>query len=149
MAASFDDAHDTVWRASVAGRFWAVACVACWLALVAGATAGGAPGGEVALLWLSLAAVAVGAWRWSFVPFVALTDSGVVVQNPFRRTTLAYADIATASSGSYGLTITRRSGGSVAVWAVQKSGRRRRQAKSESPADEVAKAIGTRAGLDV
>lgn len=146
MASSNADARDTVWRVTAVGRFGAVAISVVWLALAVGFTVGNEP--SVVLLWVAFAAIMIGAWRWAFVPFIALTDTGVVIQNRLLRATVAYADIAAVQPGYSGLTITRRSGGSVTAWAVQKTNMKRWQGREDTRADQVAGAIRARAGLE-
>jgi hypothetical protein len=99
----------------------------------------------VALLGAAFAVLAwvVFAWR----PSITLTDTEVVVRNPFLFQRIALKDVARVGPGYGGLVITTRGGARTSAWAVQKSnlatwtGRRTR-------ADEVAEAIIAAAKLE-
>lgn len=132
-----------LWRVRLAGRVSGVVVVLGWVALSALITVGSTVGFAV-LLWCTVAVIALGFWRWAFVPYVALTADGVVVQNALRRVTVAWSDISRVYPGSAGLAIYRRSGGAVIAWAVQKSNAKIWLHK-RSRADFVAETIMARA----
>lgn len=71
------------------------------------------------LCWLWAVVSVVLAWRFVAVPFIAATESGVVVQNAFLRYTFAWSEIADVRGGYYGLRIVRTDGTSVSASAVQ------------------------------
>jgi hypothetical protein len=74
------------------------------------------------------------------VPYVALTDQALVVQNPLSRTVVPYAAIVQVKAGYYGVRIRRHDGTSVAIWAIQKSNAAS-LTKKHTRADEVVEAI--------
>lgn len=79
-------------------------------------------------------------WRFSLYPAVILTETELIVRNPYGQRRVALPDVVDAAPGYGGLTVTTSTGEHVVAWAVQKSnlatwtGRRTR-------ADEVAEAI--------
>jgi hypothetical protein len=135
-----------VWRVRPAGRLAAILVVMAWASLVAGVSAGGAATGIVLALWSGLLVVGLAAWRWAFVPYVALTASAVVVQNRVSRLQVAYRDIESVRAGYRGLMITRAGARPVVAWAVQKSNIASWSHK-RTRADEVAELIISRSGL--
>lgn len=133
-----------VWRVTSAGRIGGAALGTCWLALVFGLTVGGSvTSGAIALFWITLAIVIVGIWRWAFVPYIALTPDGVIVQNRLTKRSVPYAAIAEVESGFYGLRLVTKDHDVVTAWAVQKSNASKWTHRS-TRADEVAAAITTR-----
>jgi hypothetical protein len=83
---------------------------------------------------------AVAIWLFAFRPSLTLTDSDVIVRNPWGTRVIPLADIAGFGGAYAGLSIQLRSGGSVAAWAVQKSNAAK-WAGAKTRADEVADAI--------
>jgi hypothetical protein len=136
------DAAD-VWLVPPGSRTAAGVVTVGWCVLAAGVTLTGGAAGDDVLLWVIAVLIAVVAWRWSFVPYVALTEDAVVVQNMFTRTEVHYADIEAVMVSYSGVTIRRAGGRPVVPWAVQKSGRATLMHK-ESRADELAAAIRER-----
>lgn len=136
-------ADTQIWRVTPRGRAAAVVVAVAVVALAVGVTAGGSSVGVVVILWLAAVFVGLGAWRWAFVPYVAMNATGLDVQNFLGRAQISYDDIDAVGVSYAGLTIVRRSGRPVVAWAVQKSNlaiwfhRRTR-------ADEVADAIRAR-----
>lgn len=110
------------WRVRPAGRAGAVLVVLVWTALAVGISAGGASVGVATTIWCCVPILAACAWRWAFVPYVALEPGVLLVQNRLGRChRIAYTDVAMINAGYYGLTIRRHSGPRVVAWAVQKS----------------------------
>jgi hypothetical protein len=89
-----------MWRVSPLGRLGAGVVVGFWIVLSLVFTLAEVPRGVVLGAWLTTALIAVGAWRWAFVPFVALTAKAVVVQNRLRRTVIPYSDVADVQPGA-------------------------------------------------
>jgi ABC-type transport system involved in cytochrome bd biosynthesis fused ATPase/permease subunit len=115
-----------------------------WVALTVGvAMGGGVGGGAVALLSAAAVIIVIGVWRWAFVPYVALTDQGVEVQNRLLRASVPYSDISEVRGGYYGLTIVTKRDEIVTAWAVQKSNWAR-WTKKQTRADAVRAAIMAR-----
>lgn len=138
-------AETQIWRVTPAGRVIAVVVVLGFVVVAAGVTVGGTSPGIAVILWCATVAIGIGAWRWAFVPYVALTPDGVVVQNMFDRVEVPYPDIALVGVSYAGLTIRRGSGGRLVVaWAVQKSNFARWM-RRRTRADDVADAIRARA----
>ena len=82
-----DAAQRQLWRVSSKGRVCAVLVFLIWLALTLWITIGGnrTPGAGAAptvILWIGTAAIALGAWRCSFVPYVEATSPELVICNP-------------------------------------------------------------------
>ena len=124
-----------LWRVRPAGRVAGAGVASASALLAAGVTAGGGVSvGVIVLLWCVTIFVALGAWRWAFVPYVALGSESLVVQNRLLRSTVMYRNIASARAGYYGVTIEKRDGTRTCAWAVQKS--------------NVARAGGTRTRVD-
>lgn len=88
-----------------------------------------------------------GALAWLFVywPAVILTGTEVTVRNPWGTQRVPLGDVAGTGGAYAGLSIQRRSGGTVAAWAVQKSNLAKWSGKT-SRADEAAAAIMAAAG---
>src|SRR4051812_47010847 len=107
---------ETAWKVRRAGRVAGVMLVVFWVALSFGLTFAGFAGGVIAIVWAATGLVVVGVWRSAFVPYIALTERGVVVQNPLLRSNVPYADIASVDPGYYGITIRRRRGDAVTAW---------------------------------
>jgi len=59
-------------------------------------------------------------WRFCLVPQIAAADSGIVVDNPFRRSVIPWEDVTDVVPGPTGLIIRRREGRATIAWAVQK-----------------------------
>jgi hypothetical protein len=132
-----------VWLVPSGSRTAATVVTVGWCVLAAGVTLSGGAAGDDLLLWVIAVAIAVIAWRWSFVPYVALTQDAVIVQNMFNRVEVPYTDIESVAVSYSGVTIRRAEGRPVVPWAVQKSGRATLMHK-ESRADELAAAIRDR-----
>jgi hypothetical protein len=132
-----------VWLVPSGSRTAATVVTVGWCVLAAGVTLSGGAAGDDLLLWVVAVVIAVIAWRWSFVPYVALTPDAVIVQNMFSRTEVPYTDVESIAVSYSGVTIRRASGRPVVPWAVQKSGRATLMHK-ESRADELAVAIRDR-----
>jgi hypothetical protein len=80
------------------------------------AATGGSGAIGAAACWLG-GALAV--WRFAFFPYVEITETALVVQNPLRRYAIPWQDIASVRGGYNGLEISRRNGSSVDAWAIQ------------------------------
>jgi hypothetical protein len=108
-----------VWRVRVAGRVAGVCLVASWVALTALLSV---DGGVALTAILSTAALclALGVWRWAFVPSVTLGDSALFIVNRVGGQTVPYSQITNVSNGYYGIIVRMRDGNSVRAWAVQK-----------------------------
>ena len=135
-----------LWRVSFKGRAGAVVVLLGWSALTLCVTIGGnhTPGaGEspTVLLWVMTIAIALGAWRCAFVPYVEDTPSELVVQNPFTKVRTPWSQIQSVSPGSLGLIIhTKGRKRPTIAWAVQK-GRGARVRGTHTRADDVAAAL--------
>lgn len=140
--------QDQVWRVARGQRVGSIVLVVVWLALAVGFTLGGVTTGVIVMVWCVVPLLMLMAWRFSFVPHVALTPSSVVVTNRIGKTTIPYADIAAVHPGYYGTMIKRRSGGAVVAWAVQKPNWAT-WFKKRTRADELADAIRSRALADL
>jgi hypothetical protein len=113
--------QDQLWRVAKGQRIGSVVVSVVWVALAVGITVGGGVAtGVIVILWCVVPLMMLMAWRYSFVPYVAMTPTAAVVRNRVGQTTIPYADIAEIRPGYYGTTIKRRSGGAVVAWAVQK-----------------------------
>ena len=110
-----------MWRVSTGVQFGSALTVLAWGALSLGLTVSGVATNVLVMLWCMTVAVALIAWRWTFVPSATLGPASVVIQNPLRRSSVVYTDIAAVRPGYGGTTIVKRSGGRVTIWAVQKS----------------------------
>ena len=136
------DAPD-VWRVRLAARVGAVVLVVALLAVAVGVSVAGEAASVQLVLWAAFVVMCVGVWRWSFAPYIALTSTEVVVQNPLVRRAVGYADVDEVRTGIGGLEVKRRAGKPIAVWAVQKSTWARPSRRS-ARIDEVADAIRER-----
>jgi hypothetical protein len=126
----------------MSGRVAAVVVVLIWIGLAVGVTAG--YGAALAAVLCPIVIVALfGAWRLAFVPYVSVSASGVIVQNPIGRSTVPYSAIAEVGTGYTGLVLRLKNGRAVLCWAVQKSNAAK-WSQSRSRADEVADAIRAR-----
>lgn len=134
---------ETTWRVSGAGRVSAVLLVVIWVALAAALSADG--NWAAAVLGVIAVIGACGAWRWAFVPYVAVGPDGVRVQNAFTKVTLSYSEIRQVRVGYYGLVLLLTNGGAVTAWAVQKSNWARWR-HTTTRADHVGAAITARLG---
>ena len=94
-------------------------------------------------LWAIFVFVILEVWGLAFRPFLAVSNEGVVVQNPLDRVSIPWTDIQSVVPGYYGIAIRTNDGRIVTVRAVQKpnianwSGRRAR-------ADQVAELLCSR-----
>jgi hypothetical protein len=129
-----------VWRVRSVARVTSVGLVVALLTVTVVVTAGGARAGDLLVLWAIVVLLGLGVWRWSFAPYVALTATEVVVQNPFVRRSVPYAEVDDVGTGIGGLEVRRHAGKPVAVWAVQKA-TWARPSRRTSRADDVAEAI--------
>jgi hypothetical protein len=145
MTATWPDHEVTVWRVRPAGRGAAVCVVILWLGLDVGVTVGLGLGAGAVMIWAALVLVAVLAWRLAFVPYISVSSSCIVVQNPFRRVTVRYAEIGQVQGGYYGLVLRLKNGGAITAWAVQKSNAAR-WLRKRTRADEIAEAISSHIG---
>jgi hypothetical protein len=136
------DAPD-VWRVRPAARVGAVILVTAMLAVAVGVSVGGEAASVQLVLWAVVVLLSLGVWRWSFAPYIELTLSEVVIQNPLVRRTVGYSEVDEVRSGIGGLEVKRRAGKPIAVWAVQKSTWARPSRRS-ARIDEVAEAIRDR-----
>ena len=134
-----DNVQSEVWRVRLAGRVAAVVLTIGWIALAVVISAGSNAGVSV-VMWLAAVLIGVGAWRWAFMPYLASSPDGVVIQNRFTRATVPWSEIARVRPGYYGLIIHKKTGGSVTAWAVQKSNVARWTGKS-SRGNEVAEVL--------
>ena len=128
------------------GRVAGVVILLGWLALTLGITIGGnrTPGAgssPTVLLWILFAVIALGVWRYGFVPYVEANGNELVVRNAFTKKHIPWNQIETIKPGSIGLTIEKKQGGLPSTaWAVQKS-RGARWSDKQSRADEVTNAL--------
>lgn len=122
-----------VWKVSSLGRSAAVVWVV--LLTVYAVVVGGPATGTVVLV-----IGAVLAWRAAFWPALILTANDVTVRNPWGTSQVPLRDVAGAGGGYAGLSIQRRSGGTVTAWAVQKSNAAKKSGRT-TRADEVTAAI--------
>jgi hypothetical protein len=135
---------DTVWRADQWTRVGALFAMVVWLALDVGVTVGGGVAeGVYFLLWVSGAGFSLFLWAKIFRPYVALTSTGLVVQNPILREEVKLDDIFSISVGYSGLLIRTQDGRVVVASAVQKSNWAR-WLKEKTRADDIAAEITSR-----
>lgn len=73
------------------------------------------------MLWLLTCMCGIGLWRFAMVPYVAATDPGIVVQNPFLHSTIDWASVADIRGGYDGLQIVTTDGRCISAWAVQQA----------------------------
>jgi uncharacterized membrane protein YsdA (DUF1294 family) len=150
-------AQGQVWRVSTAQRvLWVVALLG-WLALTLAITIGGnkthgAGASPTVLLWILFVVVALGAWRYGFIPYIEATATELVIRNAFTERHIPWTQIKTIKSGSIGLIVVTKEGGLPrTAWAVQK-GRGARRTNMRTRADEVTAAVmehvGPSASLD-
>jgi hypothetical protein len=133
-----------VWRVRLAGRIAGVCLVACWVALTVLVSVGG----DVALtaiLSTTALCLALGVWRWVFVPSVTLGASTLIIINRVSGQTVPYSQIAHVSSGYHGIIVCKRDGSSVRAWAVQQ-GNLKRWLGRRTRSDDVVDAITLRLG---
>ena len=132
-----------------ASRLWMGAGVLVllgWLALTLGVTIGGnrTPGAgdsPTVMLWIVFVVVALGVWRYGFVPYVEATGTELVIRNGFTKRHIPWTQIKAIKPGSMGLMIVKKEGGLPnTAWAVQK-GRGARWMKMRSRSDEVTAAL--------
>lgn len=129
---------ERVWRIPPAGRIAGLLLTVGWIGLAIGSSAIG--NSFAIVFWVGAAIMAVGVWRWAFVPYVAVGPKEIVVQNRLGKRTLDYAQIRDVRTGPYGLILLLNGGGSVTAWAVQK-GNLAKWLHVRTRADEVAEAI--------
>ncbi len=135
-----------VWRVEEPVRRLAV-IVSLFLVFVATfLTAIGSVFPGVAVLWMMTIGAMVCMWRWALVPYVALTADHLEVQGVFTQHSVAYGSIRRVIPGSVGLQVETTNGGSVLVWAIQKSKVSQWQ-HHRTRADQVAAAIMARVEL--
>lgn len=132
------DTRDDTWRVRPAERLAGVVLTTGWAGLATGVSIGG--NSAAIVLWLMVPLIALGVWRWAFVPYIALDPVGVVVQNRIGKVTVPYSQIRDVRTGYSGLTLKLDNGSSVTAWAVQKSNWARWR-KLRTRSDEVADAI--------
>jgi hypothetical protein len=137
------EVSNPVWRVGPIQRACYALVTAGWLALGVGECI---VAGWDGLAVLGFAPIVVWyLWLYALKPSVELTNEAVVIRNPFRRTSIPYAQIKevdVSEDGYLPLWIQLRSGKSVAAWAIQPTapfGRRRARR-----AHEVADAIHVR-----
>jgi len=145
MANSADQGE--LWRVSSFQRVAWVLVLLGWLALTLAVTIGGnkTPGAgdsPTVLLWILTFVVALGAWRYGFVPYVEATDDELVVRNAFSTKSFSWSDIRTITPRSMGLAIITAEDRLIPIhaWAVQK-GRGARWTNTRSRADVVTRAL--------
>lgn len=122
-----------VWKVSPLGQAGALIIFAI---LVMFAFIAGGPAGGIVMLILSVAL----AWLFVFRPAVVVTETEVVVRNPWGTQRIPLGDISGTGGAYSGLSIRRESGGTVVAWAVQKSNAAKWSGKA-SRADDVAGTI--------
>ncbi len=136
----------TRWRVSVTGRVGGVLVLLGWLALTLGITVAGnkTPGAgssPTVVLWILLVIIALGVWRFAFVPNIEATETDLVVRNAFKERRIPWTQIKAIEPGSLGLIIVTKNGGLPrTAWAVQK-GRGARLARRRGRADQVIDAL--------
>lgn len=142
--------HRRVWRASAWQRAGAALAVVIMFLPAVGATwgsvelTGGGPFDTAAGAWIIAVTIAAGFWRFAFVPYVAVEDDALVVQNPLRRRRLAYSEVTSVRTTDWpGLVVETSTQGEIRAWAIQKSNWGRWRNKP-ARADEVAEAIRSR-----
>ena len=122
-----------VWKVSPLGRIGCSVLLAA--AVVVDLLVSGVPS---ALIVLVVGGALV--WLGAFWPSVTLTETELIVRNPWGVTRVPLTDIADTGGAYAGLSVKRRSGGRVAIWAVQKSNAAK-MTKRTTRADEVAATI--------
>ncbi len=146
MAVEKYSAQGQMWRVSTAQRVLWVVVLLGWLALTLGITIGGnkTPGAgdsPTVILWIAFVVVALGAWRYGFVPYIEATGTEMVIRNAFTKRHIPWTQIKTIKPGSIGLIVVTKEGGLPhTAWAVQK-GRGARWTNMRTRADEVTAAL--------
>jgi hypothetical protein len=145
MANSADQGE--LWRVSTFQRVAWVLVLLGWLALTLAVTIGGnkTPGAgdsPTVLLWILTVVVALGAWRYGFVPYVEATDDELIVRNAFSTKSFSWSDIKTITPRSMGLVIITAEDRLIPghAWAVQKS-RAARWTNTRTRADAVTRTL--------
>lgn len=116
--AEADEPFEQVWRHSPI-TIVVVAILAVGFAVLASIESVAGAAALAFMLWLWAVINVIGCWRFARVPYIAATESGVVVQNAFLHYKLAWSEIADIRGGYYGLRIVRTDGTSVTASAVQ------------------------------
>ena len=139
--------QNQTWHVSTFQRVAWILVLVGWLALTLAVTIGGnkTPGAgdsPTVLLWILTGLVALGAWRYGFVPYVEATNDELVVRNAFGTKHFPWSDIKTITPGSMGLVINTAEDRIIPnhAWAVQK-GRGARWTKTRTRADAVTQAL--------
>jgi hypothetical protein len=134
------------WRVSAVGRVAGIIGLLGWLALTLVVTIGGnrTPGAgdsPTVILWTVFVVIALGVWRYGFVPYVEATGTELVIRNAFTKRHIPWTQIKAIKPGSMGLMIVKKEGGLPnTAWAVQK-GRGARWLKMRTRSDEVTAAL--------
>ncbi len=135
------------WRVTPALRVVSMLVLLGWVALtlaitVGGNTTPGAGNAPTVMVWLATVVIAVGVWRYAFVPYVEATDAELVVRNAFTERHLPWDQITTIKPGSLGLIVETNEDRLFPriAWAVQK-GRGARWINSSNRADSVTEAL--------
>jgi hypothetical protein len=136
-----------MWRVSLVQRVaWiVVSCVLLALALVVtigGNRTPGAGDSPTVLLWIVTIVIALGGWRYAFLPYIEATEGDLVVRNAFSTKRFHWSDIKTITPGSMGLVIVTGDDRLIPshAWAVQK-GRGARWTGTRCRADAVTQAL--------
>jgi hypothetical protein len=119
----YGDPADEValWRVRSTARAAAGVLMGAFVIVAIGVSAEGEAIGVQLAIWGAVVVLGFGVWRWSFAPYIELTQTEVVVQNPLVRRTILYAEVDDVRTAIGGLEVRRHVGKPVAVWAVQKS----------------------------
>ena len=142
VAMEWHSAQGQVWRVSTLQRVLWVVVLLGWLALTLAVTIGGnkTPGAGAAptvFLWIAFVVVALGAWRYGFIPYVEVTATELVIRNAFTFRQIHWTQIKTIKPRSIGLIVVTKQGGLPrSAWAVQK-GRGAQWTNMRTHADDV------------
>ena len=138
--------NPTVWRVEEPVRRLAVFVALFFVFVAACLTAIGVVFPGAAVLWVLAIGSMLCMWRWCLVPYVALTAEHLEVQGVFSQRSVGYGSIRAVTPGAMGLQVETTKGGSVLVWAIQKS-KVAEWLHQRTRADEVAAAIMERVEL--
>lgn len=101
----------TVWRVRLMGRIAAVGLLCLWVAMTLGITIGAdTTSAALAIMWVTTIGIGLAAWRWAYVPYIALEPDEVTVQNRLLRYSIPYRDISSVRAGYGGITLVMSDG---------------------------------------
>jgi hypothetical protein len=143
---SEDTTQGQLWRVSIALRMTYVLVLLGWLALTLGITVAGnkTPGAgssPTVILWIACVVIALGVWRYGFVPYIEATGTELVIRNAFTKKQIPWNQIKNIKPGSTGLMIMTKQGAFPrTAWAVGK-GLGARSINTRTRADDVTEAL--------